>query len=151
MKNSADRGGCCPPRLKTQAPAIAEFNNKLLYYSFKIINSNFKNKLKMLTSANVKFTSKVHLFWEIQQTEVCSGLQIYSKQQMLSIKLTSRCSCCFQRIFHHETSTISAQQFRHFVQTTKTTQPCPQVSSVNGSIRLFTGLEIATDTVAFAT
>ena len=32
---------------------------------------------------------------------------------------------------------MSAQQFRHFVQTTKTTQPRPQVSSVNGSIWLF--------------
>ena len=28
---------------------------------------------------------------------------------------------------------MSARQFRHFVQTTKTTQPGPQVSSVNGS------------------
>ena len=28
------------------------------------MNSNFKNKLKMLTSVDVKFTSKVHLFWE---------------------------------------------------------------------------------------
>ena len=30
-----------------------------------------------------------------------------------------------------------ARQFRHFVQTTKTTQPRPQVSSVNGSIWQF--------------
>ena len=28
---------------------------------------------------------------------------------------------------------MSARQFRHFVQTTETTQPRPQVSSVNGS------------------
>ena len=52
-------------RILHNYPAIAEFNNKLLYYSFKIINSNFKNKLKMLTSVDVKFTSKVHLFREI--------------------------------------------------------------------------------------
>ena len=47
----------------------------------------------MLTSVDVKFTSIVHLFREIQQIKVCSGLQIYSKQQMLSVELTSRCSC----------------------------------------------------------
>ena len=47
----------------------------------------------MLTSVDVKFTSIVHLFREIQQIKVCSGLQIYSKEQMLSVELTSRCSC----------------------------------------------------------
>ena len=70
----------------------------------------------MLTSVDVQFTSIVHHFREIQQLKVCSGLQIYSIY-------------CFQTIFRCETSTMSARQFRHFVQTTKTTQPRPQVSS----------------------
>ena len=49
---------------------------------------------------------------------------------MLSVELISRCSCyVFRLIFRCETSTMSARQFRHFVQTTKTTQPRPQVSS----------------------
>ena len=83
MKNSADRGGCYPPKTEvdntlrdlqnSSYPAIAEFNNCI------IIHSNFKNKLKMRTSVDVKFTSIVHLFREIWQKKVCSGLQIYSK------------------------------------------------------------------------
>ena len=74
MKNSADRGGCYPPRPKAEVdntlrdlqnsscPAIAEFNNCFIIHSN---NSNFKNKLKMLISVDVKFTSIVHHFREI--------------------------------------------------------------------------------------
>ena len=43
-------------------PAIAKFNIALLFIQN---NSNFKNKLKMLTSVDVKFTSIVHLLREI--------------------------------------------------------------------------------------
>ena len=75
MKNSADRGGCYPPRPKAEVdntlrdlqnssyPAIAEFNNCFIIHSLN--NSNFKNKLKMRTSVDVKFRSIVHLFREI--------------------------------------------------------------------------------------
>ena len=74
MKNSADRGGCYPPRPKAEVDntirdlqnssysAIAEFNNCFIIHSN---NSNFKNKLKMLTSVDVQFTSIVHHFREI--------------------------------------------------------------------------------------
>ena len=74
-KNSADQGGCCPPRPKAEVdntlrdlqnssyPAIAEFNNCFIIHSLN--NSNFKNKLKMRTSVDVKFRSIVHLFREI--------------------------------------------------------------------------------------
>ena len=109
--------------------------NSIIALLFIQNNSNFKNKLKMLTSVDVKFTSIVHLFREIQQIKVCSGLQIYSKQQMLSVELTSRCSCyVFRQHFAVKEYSVS-RRFRHFhVQTNKTTQPRPQVSSVNGSI-----------------
>ena len=72
MKNSADRGGCYPPRLQAEVdntlrdlqnssyPVIAE--NSIIALLFIQNNSNFKNKLKMLTSVDVKFTSIVHLF-----------------------------------------------------------------------------------------
>ena len=42
---------------------------------------------------------------------------------------------------------MSARQFRHFVQTTKTTQPRPQVSSGNGSIWRFNTTNYWTDDV----
>ena len=41
----------------------------------------------MLTFIDVKFTSIVHI-WKMKG---CSGLQIYSKQQMLSVELSSWC------------------------------------------------------------
>ena len=103
MKNSADRGGCYSPRPQAEVdntlrdlqnssyPAIAA--NSIIALLFIQNNSNFKNKLTVLTSVDVKFTSIVHLSREIQQIKVCSGLQIYSKQQMLSVELTCRCSC----------------------------------------------------------
>ena len=72
---------------------ILRQSNSIIALLFIQNNSNFKNKLKMLTSVHVKFTSIVHLFREIQYLKVCSGLQIYSKQQMLPVELTSRCSC----------------------------------------------------------
>ena len=39
----------------------------------------------MLTFVDVKFTSIVH----VKKIKGCSGLQIYSKQDMLSVKLSS--------------------------------------------------------------
>ena len=51
---------------------------------------------------------------------------------MLSVELTSRYSCyVFYRVFHRETSKMSARQFRHTF--CSNNQPRPQVSSVNGS------------------
>ena len=75
MKNSADRGGYYPPRPQAEVdntlrdlqnsshPAIAA--NSIIALLFIQNNSNFKNKLKMLTSVDVKFTSIVHLSREI--------------------------------------------------------------------------------------
>ena len=65
MKNSADRGGCYPARPK------AELDNTLR----DLQNSSYP------------------AIAEILQIKVCSGLQIYSKYQLLSVELTSRYSC----------------------------------------------------------
>ena len=45
---------------------------------------------------------------------------------------------------------MSARQFRHFVESTKTTQPRPQVSSVNCSIWRFNMTNYWTDDVIFS-
>ena len=50
---------------------------------------------------------------------------------MLSFKLSS---CWFWTIFHRKTSKMFQQLFNHFVFTTQTTQPHPQVLSVNSLI-----------------
>ena len=47
----------------------------------------------MLTSVDVKFISVVHLYRKVKEIKFCSGQQIYSKYQMLSIALSSCCSC----------------------------------------------------------
>ena len=39
----------------------------------------FKNKLKHAYRVDVKFISIVHIYWQIYEIKVCSGLQIYSK------------------------------------------------------------------------
>ena len=75
MKNSADRGGCYPPRSKAEvdntirdlqnSSYLTQPHSKIIALLFIQNNSNFKNKPKMFTSVDVKFTSIVHLFWEI--------------------------------------------------------------------------------------
>ena len=93
LLNEAEGGGWITLSKICRIFHILRQPNSVIALLFIQNNSNFKNKLKMLTSVDVKFTSIVHLFREIQQIKVCSGLQIYSKEQMLSVELTSRCSC----------------------------------------------------------
>ena len=89
---------CYQPRLKAEVdstlqdlqnssyPAIAKFNIALLFIQN---NSNFKNKLKMLTSVDVKFTSIVYLLREIVHKGL---LNFKNKLKMLTsvdVKFTS--------------------------------------------------------------
>ena len=64
--------------------------NSLIALLFIQSNSSFKNKLNMLTFVDVKFTWIV----DVEKIKGCSGLQIYSKYQMLSVELSS---CYFFR------------------------------------------------------
>ena len=91
-------------------------------------NFKFKNKLNHDNLGRCKFISIMHLYREVKEIKGCSGLQIYFKQQMSSVFMLFL--PCFQTIFRCETS----KMFRHFVLTTKTTQPRPQVFTVNGSV-----------------
>ena len=150
MKNSADRGGCYPPRSKAgvnntirdlqNSSYLTQPHSKIIALLFIQNNSNFKNKPKMFTSVDVKFTSIVHLFWEIYQIKVCSGLQIYVLQIADVVRQVdfSLFLLCFSQYFAVKRVQCppdsSAILFKNFVQTTKTTQPLRQVSSVNGSI-----------------
>ena len=84
----------------------------------------------MLTSISLLSSSL------IVHVQGCSAPQIFSKQQMLPFELSSCCSChvfsepllCL--VLTLETSEMSTI----FVFTTKTTQACPQVFSVNGAL-----------------
>ena len=60
MKNSADRGGCYPLRLKAEVDNTRQDLRNSSYPAIAVLfiqnNSNFKNTLKMLPSVDVKFT-----------------------------------------------------------------------------------------------
>ena len=58
------RGGQHPPR-SAEFFISCDTPNSIIALLFIQNNSNFKNKLKMPTSVDVKFTSILHLFREI--------------------------------------------------------------------------------------
>ena len=102
-------------------------NSLITYYSFKIVHS-LRTSYNMLTFVDVKFTSIMHA----QKIKGCSRLQIYFKQQMLSVELFS--CYVFRRQFVVKRVKYSADCSAIFLSTTKTTQPRPQVFSVNGAL-----------------
>ena len=135
MKNCADREGCYPPRPNSEMCRmfhILRKPNSIIVLLFLQNNSRSKNNLKHANLGRCKFIQIIHLYREVQEKKVCSGLQIYSKQQMSFVFMLFL--PCFQTIFHRETSKMFRRLFRHFVLTTKTTQPRPRVFTVNGSI-----------------
>ena len=137
MKNYGDRGGCYPSRPVAEADNTlrdrhnssydtkAEFNNCFI---IQLNNSQFKNMPTSIEPLMLSSSSIVHV-------QVCPALQIFSKQQMSPFELSS---CCSRHVFSYffaqfltlETSEMSAI----FKFTTKTTQPRPQVFSVNGAL-----------------
>ena len=97
--------------------------------SFIQNNSQFKNNAKTcLPSSMLSSPSIVHV-------QGCSAPQIFSKQQMSPFAL---CSCCSCHVFSYNFAQflllkrVKCPPF--FVFTTKTTQPRPQVFSVNGAL-----------------
>ena len=96
-------------------------------------NSQFKNKLN---SAYLR-RCLVHVYREGQKIKGCSGLQIYSKQQMSSFELSSCYTCyVFRQQFAVKRVKCSSFFFYSLRQslTTKIIQTRPQFFSVNGSI-----------------
>ena len=92
------------------------------------INSQFKN---MLTSIDPSMLSSS----SIVQVQVCPSPQIFSKQQMSPLELSY---CCSYHIFSYFFSQfLLLKRVKYppfFVFATKTTQPRPQVFSVNGAL-----------------
>ena len=89
----------------------------------------------MLPPLMLSSSSIVHVYRQVQEIKGCSVLQMFSK--------LSRChpsSCllvvllCIQPIVRLFLPCVTSEMFHHFCNTTKTTQPHPQVFSVNGSI-----------------
>ena len=78
--------------------AFVGFEELYFYYSFQIIPS-LKTSKNVLTSVDVKLISIVHLYREGQEIKGCSGLQIYSNQQMSSVELSS---CCSYLVFRQQ-------------------------------------------------
>ena len=121
MKNSADLDNTLRDLQNSSYPTKVEFNNK------------FKNKLTHANLGRCKFISIMHLYREVQEIKVCSGLQIHSKQQVSFVFMLFL--SCVQTYFAAKRVKCSADcSAIHFVFTTKTTEPRPQVSSVNGLI-----------------
>ena len=90
----------------------AEFNNCFIIHSYSMLSSPL-----------------------IVHVQGCSPPQIFSKQQMSPFEL---CSCCSCHVFSNNFAQflllkrVTCPPF--FVFTTKTTQPRPQVFSVNGAL-----------------
>ena len=92
-------------------------------------NSKFKNIAKTcLPPSMLSSSSIVHL-------QGCSAPQIFSKQQMLPFELSSCCSCHVFSYFFAQFLLLKRVKCPPFFKfTTKTTQPRPQVFSVNGAL-----------------
>ena len=122
MKDYADRGGYYPPRPMTPSEVCI-----ILYILRKPQSLSALLSQNMLTFVEVKFTSIVH----VQKTKGCSGLEIYSKWQMLSTELSS--CYVFSQQFVVKRIKCSADCSTIFLFFTKTTQPLLQVFLVKGA------------------
>ena len=101
--------------------------NSIIVLLFIQNNSQVKNKAKTSLPASMLSLSS------IVYVQVCPAPQIFSKQHMSPFKLSSCCSChvfsyCFAQFLLLKR--VKCPPFFKF--TTKTTQPRPQVFSVNG-------------------
>ena len=103
--------------------------NSIIVLLFIQNNSQFKNKAKTcLPPSILSSPSIVHV-------QGCSAPQMLSKQQMSPLEL---CTCCSCHVFSYNFAQflllkrVKCPLF--FVFTTKTTQPRPQVVSVDGAL-----------------
>ena len=93
--------------------------NSIIVLLFIQNNPQFKNRAKTcLPPSMLSSPSIVHV-------QGCSAPQIFSKQQMSPFELSSCCSCRVK---------CPSEMSAILVFTTKTTQPRPQVFSVNGAL-----------------
>ena len=92
-------------------------------------NSQYKNIANTcLPASMLSLSSIVHV-------QVCPAPQIFSKQQMSPFELSSCCSCHVFSYFFAQFLLLKRVKCPPFFKfTTKTTQPRPQVFSVNGAL-----------------
>ena len=130
MENYGDRGGCyiTPSEISIILHMIQK-PNSIIVLLFIQNNSQFKNIAKTcLPPSMLSSPSIVHV-------QGCSAPQIFSKQQMSPFELSSCCSChVFSYFFAQFLLLKRVKCPPFFVFTTKTTQPRPQVFSVNGAL-----------------
>ena len=103
--------------------------NSIIVLLFIQNNSQFKNVTKTSLPASMLSLSSIVHVWG------CSAPQIFSKQQMSPFELSSCCSCHIFSYFFAQfllLKRVICPPFFKF--TTKTTQPRPQVFSVNGAL-----------------
>ena len=105
--------------------------NSIIVSLFIQNNSQFKNKATCKTCLPPSILSSPSMVY----VQGCSAPQIFSKQQMSPFEL---CSCCSCHVFSNNFAQflllkrVKCPPF--FVLKNKTTQPCPQVFSVNGAL-----------------
>ena len=135
MKDQGDRGGC-----SFEISIILHMirkPNSIIVLLFIQNNPQFKNIAKTCLPPSIRSMLSSSSIVHVQG---CSAPQIFSKQQISPFELSSCCSChVFSHYFAYnvpavvltlETNEVSAI----LVFRTKTTQPRPQVFSVNGSL-----------------
>ena len=132
MKNYGDRGGSYRRITPSEISIILHMirkPNSIIVLLFIQNNSQYKNKAKTCLAPSMLSSPS------IVQVQGGSAPQIFSKQQMSPFEL---CSCCSCHVFSHNFAQflllkgVKCPPF--FVFTTKTTQPRPQVFSVNGAL-----------------
>ena len=103
--------------------------NSITVLLFVQNNSQLKNEAKTcLSPSMLSSPSIVHV-------QGFSARQMFSKQQMSPFELCSCCSChVFSYNFAQSLLLKRVKCLQFFVFTTKTTQPYPQVFSVNGAL-----------------
>ena len=125
IKNYGDRGGC---EISIILHMRRKPNSIIVLLSIQN-NSQLKNKAKTcLPPLMLSSPSIVHI-------QGCSAPQLFSRHQMSPFEL---CSCCSCHVFSYSFAQFSLLKTvkcpPSFLFTTKTTQPRPQVFSVNGAL-----------------
>ena len=134
VNNYGDRRGCYPDEADKPSEIsiilhMVRKPNSIIVLLFIQNNSQFKNIAKTcLPPSMLSSSSLVHV-------QGCSAPQIFSKQQMSPFELSSCCSCHVFSYYFAQFLLLKRVKCPPFFKfTTKTTQPRPQVFSVNGAL-----------------
>ena len=132
MKNYGDRGECYRPRRITPSE-ISIILHKIQRPNLRIVLLFIQNDFCVKNIAKTCLPPSMLSSSSIVHVQGCSAPQILSKQQMSPFAL-SLFLPCFQLLFLLVLTLETSEMFAIYVATTKTTQPRPQVFSVNGAL-----------------